>query len=37
MVEVKKKPRYSDELLEGIYERLEKSKELFGEFIKDFF
>jgi hypothetical protein len=35
-VEVIKKPKYSDEHLEGIQEGLEKSKVLFGEFIKEF-
>jgi hypothetical protein len=35
-VEVIKKPKYSEEHLEGIQEGLEKSKVLFGEFIKEF-
>lgn len=31
-----KKPNYSKEQLDGIYEGFERSKELFGEFIKEF-
>ena len=35
-IEIKKKPKYSEEELEGIHEGLEESKALFGEFIKGF-
>lgn len=34
---VKEKPNYSQDHLEGIYEGFEKSKELFGEFIREFY
>lgn len=34
---VKKKPNYSQDHLEGIYAGFERSKELFGEFIKEFY
>lgn len=33
---VKEKPNHSQDRLEGIYAGFERSKELFGEFIKDF-
>lgn len=35
-LEITKKPNYSKEHLEGIYKGVEKSKALFGEFIKEF-
>lgn len=35
-IEIKKKPKHSEEELEGIREGLEESKALFGEFIKGF-
>ena len=34
---VKEKPNYSQDHLDGIYEGFEKSKKLFGEFIKEFY
>ncbi|WP_269850242.1 hypothetical protein [Methanosarcina horonobensis] len=34
---VKEKPNYSRDYLDGIYEGFERSKELFGEFIKEFY
>lgn len=34
---VKEKPNYSQDHLEGVYEGFEKSKELFGEFIREFY
>ncbi len=35
-LKITKKPNYSEEQLEGIYKGVEKSKVLFGEFIKEF-
>ncbi len=35
-LKIGKKPNYSTDCLEGIYEVLEKSKALFGEFIEEF-
>lgn len=34
---VKEKPNHSQDHLEGIYAGFERSKELFGEFIKEFY
>ena len=34
-LEIKKKPNHSEEQLEGICEGIEKSKVLFGDFIKE--
>jgi len=35
-IEITKKPNYSEEQLEGIFKGFERSKALFGEFIKEF-
>ena len=35
-IEVRKKPNYSEEQLEGIHKGFERSKVLFGEFIKGY-
>ncbi len=33
---IRKKPKYSQDSLDGIYEGLERSKELFRDFIEEF-
>jgi len=35
-IEITKKPNYSEDQLEGVYKGLERSKELFGDFIKEY-
>jgi hypothetical protein len=35
-IEITKKPNYSEDQLDGVYKGLERSKELFGYFIKEY-